>query len=59
VSAADLLAEGYGGWCPFCGVNPVSGPGLCSSCQEDEDFWNCPFCHGEGCTQECEDEESW
>ena len=44
-------------WCSFCGVNPVSGRGLCSSCQDDEDFVNCPYCHGTNCTQECEDDE--
>jgi len=46
-------------WCSFCGVNPVIGPGLCSSCQSDEDFYNCPFCKGVSCTLECEDEDEW
>jgi hypothetical protein len=43
-------------WCELCGVNPAIGR-LCSSCQADEDFYNCEFCHGTSCTQECEDED--
>lgn len=57
MTAASLLAQGFEDWCSFCGVNPVMGPGLCSSCQADENFANCPFCKGVSCTQECEDDE--
>lgn len=47
-----------GPWCSECGVNPVFAYGvMCSSCQADEDFANCPFCHGTSCTQECEDDQ--
>lgn len=55
--AATLLDQGFEDWCSFCGVNPVYSPGLCSSCQADEDFLNCPYCHGTSCTQACEEDE--
>jgi hypothetical protein len=44
-------------WCSFCGVNPTLGGGLCSMCQDDDDFANCEFCHGTSCTQECKDDD--
>ena len=45
-------------WCEKCGVNPVYSYGeRCRSCRADDDFDNCPFCHGTECTFECEEDE--
>jgi hypothetical protein len=48
--------HGEGGLCERCGVNLTSSGDLCRFCSADDDFESCEFCHGEGCTMECEDE---
>jgi hypothetical protein len=52
-----LWADPLDGFCEQCGVNHVYGGGLCSLCQDEEDFLNCPYCHGTSCTGACDDEE--
>ncbi len=47
-----------GPWCAECGSNPVWSYGdKCASCRADEDFYNCEFCHGTNCTQECDEDD--